>query len=133
VQHFPTAHIDDLEKRTNQLMAARHAHTQPPHTHVPHQSCEYCYHPSHRFDDSPFYNHYVSEVNKFAHKHAQTTTIPVGEPKAINKVEEKEKQFEPPPNPIRSIDKEVSTEAQSFVHNLNHKFHLSNVLKNHLM
>ena len=27
VQHFPTAHIDDLEDKVNQLMAARHAHT----------------------------------------------------------------------------------------------------------
>jgi hypothetical protein len=24
-QHFPTAHVDDLEERANQLMAARHA------------------------------------------------------------------------------------------------------------
>jgi hypothetical protein len=30
-------------------------------------------------------------------------------------VEEKKEQFEPPPNPIRSTDKEVSTEAHSFV------------------
>ena len=27
VQHFPTAHFDDLKERVNQLMAARHAHT----------------------------------------------------------------------------------------------------------
>jgi hypothetical protein len=27
VQHFPTAHTDDLEKRVNQLMVARRAHT----------------------------------------------------------------------------------------------------------
>jgi hypothetical protein len=27
IQHFPTAHIDDLEERANQLVAARHAHT----------------------------------------------------------------------------------------------------------
>jgi hypothetical protein len=27
VQHFPTAHFDDLEERVNQFMAARHAHT----------------------------------------------------------------------------------------------------------
>jgi hypothetical protein len=39
VQHFPTAHIDDLEERVNQLMATRHAHTQPSHTHSPYQSC----------------------------------------------------------------------------------------------
>jgi hypothetical protein len=47
VQHFPTAHFDDLEERVNQLMATRHAHTQLSHTHAPHQSCSYCYHPSH--------------------------------------------------------------------------------------
>jgi hypothetical protein len=34
VQHFPTANFDDLEERVNQLMAARHAHTQPPYTYV---------------------------------------------------------------------------------------------------
>jgi hypothetical protein len=27
VQHFPTAHFNDLEERVNQLMVARHAHT----------------------------------------------------------------------------------------------------------
>ena len=91
VQHFPTAHIDDLKERANQLVAARRAHTQPPHTHAPHQSCEYCYHYSHGFDDYPFYNHYVSEANKFMHEHSQTTTILVCEEKAVSKVEEKEK------------------------------------------
>jgi hypothetical protein len=47
VQHFPIAHVDDFEGRANQLMVARHAHTQLSHTHTPHQSCEYCYHPFH--------------------------------------------------------------------------------------
>ena len=70
VQHFPTAHIDDLEERSNQLMAARRAHTQPLHTHAPHQSCEYCYHHSHGFDDCPFYTHYVTKANKSAHENA---------------------------------------------------------------
>jgi hypothetical protein len=79
VQHFPTAHIDDFEGRANQLMIARHAHTQLFHTHTPHQSCEYCYHPSHQFDDCPFINHYMTEVNKFALDNAQTTTILVNE------------------------------------------------------
>jgi hypothetical protein len=115
VQHFPTAHIDDFKERANQLMVARHAHTQPLHTHTPHQSCEYCYHPSHEFDDCPFYNHYMSEAYKSVHKHAQTTTIPISEPKAVNKVEEKEKQFVPPPISILSNDKEVSTKSHSFV------------------
>jgi hypothetical protein len=57
----------------------------------------------------------VSEANKSTHKHAQSTTVLVSEPKAVNKVEEKEKQFEPPPNPISSNDKEVSTEAHYLV------------------
>jgi hypothetical protein len=47
VQHFPTAHVDDFEKRANQLMATRHAHTQLFHTYTLHQSYEYCYYPSH--------------------------------------------------------------------------------------
>ena len=69
-QHFSTTHIDDLEERVNQLMVARHAHTQPSHTHAPYQSCSYCYHPSHRIDDCPFINHYMIEANKSAHEHA---------------------------------------------------------------
>ena len=113
VQHFPTTHIGDLEERVNKLLAARHAHT--PHTHSPNLSCSFCYHPSHWIDDCPFINHYVSETSKSTHEHAHTTTKLVSEEKAVNKVEEKEKQFEPPPNPNRSNDKEVSTEAHSFV------------------
>ena len=108
MQHFPTAHIDDFEERVNQLRAARHAHTQLLHTHTSHQSCSYCYHPSQE-DDCPFINHYVSETNKSTHEHTQTTTKLVSEEKAVNKVEEKEKQFELPSNPNRSNDKEVST------------------------
>jgi hypothetical protein len=34
------------------------------------------------------------EANKFAHEHAQTTTILVSEKKAVNKMEEKEEQIE---------------------------------------
>jgi hypothetical protein len=78
-QHFPTAHVDDFEGRANQLMAARHAHTQLSHTHTPHQSCEYCYHHSHQFDDCPFIYHYMTEVNKSALDNAQTITILVDE------------------------------------------------------
>ena len=100
VQYFSTTHINDLEERANQLMVARHAHTQPPHTHAPHQSCSYCYRPSHRIDDCLFFNHYIIEGNKSAHEHAQTTTIFVSEEKAVSKVEEKEQveQIEPPTN-----------------------------------
>jgi hypothetical protein len=79
VQHFPTTHTDDFEGRANQLMAARHAHTQLFHTHTLHQSCEYCYHPSHQFDYCPFINHYMTEVNKSELDNAQTTTILVDE------------------------------------------------------
>jgi hypothetical protein len=99
----------------NQLMAARHAHTQPSHTHTPHQSCSYCYHPSHWINDCLFFNHYVSEANKSVHEHAQITTTLVREDKAVNKVEEKDEEIEPPPTPIFSNDKEMSTEAYSFV------------------
>jgi hypothetical protein len=74
-QHFPTAHVDHFEGRANQLMAARHAHTQLSHTHTPYQSCEYCYHHSHQFDDCPFINYYMTEVNKSALDNAQTTTM----------------------------------------------------------
>ena len=62
VQHFSTAHIDDFEERVNQLMAARHAHTQPPHTYAPHQSCSFFYHTSHQ-DDCPFISNYMIEAN----------------------------------------------------------------------
>jgi hypothetical protein len=115
VQYFSTAHIDDFEERANQLMAARCAHTQPPHTHAAHQSCEYCYYHSHEFDDCPFYNYYVSEANKSAYKHAQSTAILVSEERAINKMEENEKQIEPPPISNLSNDKEMSTKAHSFI------------------
>ena len=94
VQHFSTAHINDFEERVNQLMAARHAHTQPSHTHAPHQSCSHFYHPSHRIDDCPFINHYVIEANKSVHENAQTTVTLVSEEKAVNKVEEN-KQIKP--------------------------------------
>jgi hypothetical protein len=115
VQHFPTTHTYDLEERVNQLMAARHAHTQPSHTHSSNPSCSFCYHPSHRIYDWSFINHYVNEINKSAHEHPQTTTKLVSEDKAVNKVEEKEEQIEPLPIIKLSNDKEVSTEAHSFV------------------
>jgi hypothetical protein len=99
----------------NQLMATRHAHTQLSHTHAPHQSCSYCYHPSHRIDDCPFLNHYVTEANKSAHDNAQTTTILVSEKKAVKKVEENQEQIEPPPNSHLSNDNKVSTKSHSFV------------------
>jgi hypothetical protein len=37
------------------------------------------YFPSHQFDDCPFINHYMTEVNKSALDNAQTTTILVNE------------------------------------------------------
>jgi hypothetical protein len=96
-------------------VAARRAHIQPSHTHAPHQSCSYCYHPSHQIDDCPFINHYMIEANKSAHEHAQATTILVSEEKAVNKMEEKDEQIESSPTPNLSNDKEVSIEAHSFI------------------
>jgi Zn-finger protein len=115
VQQFPSAHFDDLEERVNQLMATRHAHTQLSHTHAVHQSCSYCYRPSHRINDCTFLNHYVTETNKSTHENVQTTTILVSEEKVVNKVEEKEEQSEPLPIPNLSKDKEVSAKAHSFI------------------
>jgi hypothetical protein len=57
----------------------------------------------------------VIEANKSTHEHAQTTTILVSEEKAVNKVEEKEEQIEPMQNSNMSNEKEVSTEAYSFI------------------
>jgi hypothetical protein len=57
----------------------------------------------------------VSEANKSTHKHAQTITILVSEEKTVRKMEEKEEQIDPPTNPNVSNDKEVSTEAHSFI------------------
>jgi hypothetical protein len=57
----------------------------------------------------------VTKANEPVHENAQTTTILVTEKKAVNKVEEKEEQNEPPPIPNLFDDKEVSTEAHSFV------------------
>jgi hypothetical protein len=62
-----------------------------------------------------FYIHYVSQINKSAHENAQTTTTLVSEEKAVSKVEEKEEQFEPLPILNWFNDKDVSTEARSFV------------------
>jgi hypothetical protein len=88
VQCFLTVNFNDLEERVNQLMATKHAHTQLSHTHAPHQSCEYYYHPSHQFDDCPFINHYVTGANKSAHENAQTTTKLVNEEIADEAVSE---------------------------------------------
>jgi Zn-finger protein len=118
VQHFPVAHVDDLEERVNQLMAARRAHTQPPHTHATHKSCSYCYHPFDRIDDCPFINHYMNDeddASKSSYKHVQTTTILGSEEKVVNKVEEQIEHIEPPSTLSLSNNKEVSTEAHSFI------------------
>ena len=63
----------------------------------------------------PFLNHYVTETNKSVHENAQTTTILISEEKAVNKVEENQEQIEPLPIQDLSNEKEVSTEAHSFV------------------
>jgi hypothetical protein len=41
-EHLPTAHINDLDGRVNQLKVARSTHA-PGHTYVPPKSCSYCY------------------------------------------------------------------------------------------
>ena len=75
MQHFPITHIDDLEKRVNQLMVVRHANTQLPHTYAPHQSCSFCYHHFHRIDDCPFINHYMIVASNSYHECVQTITF----------------------------------------------------------
>jgi hypothetical protein len=58
----------------------------------------------------------MTEDNKSTYENAQITTKLVSEEKAVNKEEEKEvqvEQYEPPSN--SSNDKEMSTEAHSFV------------------
>ena len=57
----------------------------------------------------------MTEANKSAHEYAQNTTILDSEEKAVRKVEENEEQIEPPPIQKLSNDKEMSTEAHSFV------------------
>jgi hypothetical protein len=60
----------------------------------------------------------MTKANKSTHEQAQITTILVSEEKAVDKEEEKDEhleQIEPPPIPIFSNDKEVSTEAHSFI------------------
>jgi hypothetical protein len=51
----------------------------------------------------------------WVHQICTSTTILVSEEKAVDKVEEKEEQIEPPPIPIFSNDKEVCTETHSLV------------------
>ena len=57
----------------------------------------------------------MTKANKSAHENAQTTTILVSEKKVVSKVKEKEEQIEPLPIQKLSNDKDVSTEAYSFI------------------
>ena len=75
------------------------------------------------------------------HENVQATTTLVSEERADDHEEEKKEeqveQFEPLPNPIPSNDKEVSTEAPSFVTipletYLEHQVSSFNVSKSHL-
>jgi hypothetical protein len=122
-EHFPTAHIDDLDGRVNQLMAARFAHA-PSHTYAPPKSCSYCYNHAHHINKCPFITHYTSMIDEddarnSNHKHVPATTILESEEIVDNdEQEEKEEylqQIEPPSTPNLSNDKEMSTEAHSFI------------------
>jgi hypothetical protein len=129
-EHFPTAHIDDLAGRANQLMAARFIHAPFSHTIAPPKSCSYCFNPSHRGHKCPFITHYTSMIGKddasnSDHKHVPATTILKSE-QIVDNVKEEEneeylesvehlEQIEPPSTPNFSNDKEVSTEAHSFI------------------
>ena len=118
VQHFLTTHVNDLEERVNQLMAARRANNWSLHTHTPPKTCSYCYNTYNQIDGFQFINHYMidkDDASKSSQEYVQTTTILRSEKKVVNKVEEKDKQIEPPPIPNLSNDKEVSAEAPSFI------------------
>jgi hypothetical protein len=122
-EHFPTTHIDDLDGRVNQLMAARFAYA-PGHTYAPPKSCSYCYNPAHHINKCPFIIHYTSMIDEddasnSDHKHVPATTILESEEIVDNdEQEEKEEylqQIEPPSTPNLSNDKEMSTETHSFI------------------
>ena len=57
----------------------------------------------------------MTQANKSVHENARTTTILVSEEKAVNKVEENQEQIEPLPIQDLFNDKELSTEAHSFI------------------
>jgi len=125
-EHYPTVHIDDLDEKVNQLMAARFTHASY-HTDAPPASCSYCYSPSHSINKCPFIRHYTSMINEddasnSHHKHVLATTIFESE-EIVDNNEEEEKEVqvehiqpvEPTTDTSLSSDKEMSIEAHSFI------------------
>ena len=64
VQHFPTAHIDDIGKRFSQFNEARVAHMQLPDTHPLYKRCSYCYSPFHNREKCPFILDYLVDEDE---------------------------------------------------------------------
>jgi hypothetical protein len=124
-EHFPTAHIDDLAGRASQLMVARFAHALFSHTYAPLKSCSYCFNPCNHASKCPFIRHYKSimdDVSNSYHEHVEVTTILESEEIVDNNEEEEKEeqvehteQVEPLADTSLSNDKEMSTEAPSFI------------------
>jgi hypothetical protein len=128
VQHFPTAHIDDIGKIFAQFKEARVAHMQLPDTHPLYKRCSYCYSPYHKREECPFILDYLVDEDEIVDneeehtkqvEHAQVTTTLEGKEivdnneeqvEQIERVEHQEKT-EPPIDPNLPSDMEVSTEA----------------------
>jgi hypothetical protein len=68
-EHFPIAHIDDLARRANQLMAARFARALFFHTIAPPKSCSYCFNPSRLAHKCPFIKHYMIDEDDSSNPH----------------------------------------------------------------
>jgi hypothetical protein len=136
VQHFPTAHIDDLDGRIDQLMAARFAYALLNNTNIPSKFCSYCYNPTHHQCKCPFINHYVNMINKddasnSNHEHVKVNST-LGSEEIVDNNEEEEKgkqvehseqvehpeNSEPPTNLDQSSDMEVSTETLACITDL---------------
>jgi hypothetical protein len=132
VQHFPTAHIDDIGKRFSQFKEARVAHTQLPDTHPLYKRCSYCYSPYHKREECPFILDYLVDEDEIVDneeehtkqvEHAQVTTKLESEEtvdnneeqvEQIERVEHHEKS-QPPTDPNLPSDMEVSTEAPACI------------------
>jgi hypothetical protein len=132
VQHFPTAHIDDIGKRFSQFKKARVSHTQLPDTHLLYKRYSYCYSPYHKREECPFILDYLVDEDEIVDneekhtkqvEHAQVTTRPESEEimdnneeqvEQIERVEHHEKS-QPTTDPNLPNDMEVSTEAPTCI------------------
>jgi hypothetical protein len=126
VQHFPTAHIDDMGKRFSQFKKARVAHTQLPDTHPLYKRCSYCCSPYHKREKCPFILDYLVDEDEIVDneeehtkqvEHAQITTRLESEEIVDNNDEQLEhhEKSEPPTDPNLPNDMEVSTEAPAYI------------------